>query len=234
MSIHVALVPNTIRQDGSVCPRVIQHEHVAFDTLLDYMVKDTALERTDMQAVMEKFSEGLAYFTSQGQKVETPAGLFYPTIGPNLVSENDDGFAFNREAIRVGFRAGNGMLKLFKEKLDFVVDENPGVKRPIIMRVTNVYDRGLIDEFAPGHIVHVVGIRMKFDTSDEETGIFFVDVNDTETAHRMKVYSRNGTSYIDFMVDTIPEGEYRVEIRTKPTDREVRSGSYQNPVKVTG
>ena len=74
------------------------------------------------------------------------------------------------------------------------------------------------------------GNRLSFDPQDEELGVFLVAEDGTE--HRMLVYSRTGTSQIDFKVAKVPVGAYTLEIRTRPTDRDVWVGLAPEPFTV--
>ena len=79
----------------------------------------------------------------------------------------------------------------------------------------------------------VAGFRLSFDPADTECGVFFMNGGGRSAATRAELYTHIGTSYVDVEVpDTLPPGEYTMEIRTRPTNKDVRRGVYERKVKV--
>jgi hypothetical protein len=76
MAIKVALVPNTIQQDGSMVPRLVHRSSVSFDEVLDYMDYGTGLSRDDLTNAIGRLAETLVFYMAKGFRVETPLGDF--------------------------------------------------------------------------------------------------------------------------------------------------------------
>ena len=76
MALHVTLVRDAFKGDGSLKPRVVQADTVDMDSVLDYMATDTALQETDMRATVSRFRQALLFYLARGEKVKTPFGTF--------------------------------------------------------------------------------------------------------------------------------------------------------------
>ena len=72
MAIRVSLHPNVLRKDGSKFARVVAPNRMSFESLLEYMVKDTALEKNDMRSVLQQFRSAVCTFLKLGYRVDTP------------------------------------------------------------------------------------------------------------------------------------------------------------------
>ena len=48
----------------------------------------------------------------------------------------------------------------------------------------------------------------------------------------MTVYSRTGTSRVDFKLAKVPVGSYTLEVRTRPSDKDVWVGLAPDPLTV--
>ena len=68
MAIRVSLHPNALAKDGSQFARVVSPIRIGFETLLDYMVKDTGLARNDMRSALEQFREAICYHLNMGHR----------------------------------------------------------------------------------------------------------------------------------------------------------------------
>lgn len=89
------------------------------------------------------------------------------------------------------------------------------------------------DSANPGKVVNISGARLSFDQEDPDCGVFFWNGGGRETAVRATTYTRIGTARIDVEVpDTLLPGEYNLEVRSRPTKRDVRFGIYDKKVKV--
>ena len=94
---------------------------------------------------------------------------------------------------------------------------------PSITTILNVEAPGTINEGRAGQIIKVKGSRLSFDPADKELGVFLLA--EGGTCHRMSVYSRAGTARIDFKLAEVPAGSYTLEVRTRPSRKDVWVGS---------
>lgn len=228
MALHVTLVRDSLKGEGALRPRVVQTDTVDMDTLLHYMATDTALEETDMRAAISRLNEALVFYLARGEKVTTPFGTFRLSARGTYV----DGETPRVETRKLGinFRPTAGMLYSLRNGAKIVMEGISGRQLPSVISVINVEASGTTNEGRAGQIIKMQGNRLSFDPQDEELGVFLVAEDGTE--HRMLVYSRTGTSQIDFKIAKVPVGAYTLEVRTRPTDRDVWVGLAPEPFTV--
>ena len=228
MALHVTLVRDTLKNDGSLKPRVVQTDTANMDSVLGYMATDTALEETDMRAAVSRFHQALLFYLARGEKVATPFGTFLLSARGTYV----DGETPRVETRNLGinFRPSPGLLNDLRTSAKIVVEGTSGRKLPSVTSVINVEAPEQINEGKAGHLLKIQGNRMSFDPADEETGVFLVATDGTE--HRMTVYSRSGTARVDFKLAKVPVGTYTLEIRTRPTQKDVWVGMNRDPFTV--
>ena len=213
---------------GALRPRVVQTDTVDMDTLLHYMATDTALEETDMRAAISRLNEALVFYLARGEKVTTPFGTFRLSArGTYAAGETP---RVETRNLGINFQPTAGLLTSLRTGTKIVMEGTSGRKLPSVTSVLNVEAPGTINEGRAGQIIKMQGNRLSFDPQDEELGVFLVAEDGTE--HRMTVYSRAGTAQIDFKIAEVPAGAYTLEVRTRPTDRDVWVGLASDPFTV--
>ena len=228
MALHVTLVRDAFKGDGSLKPRVVQADIVNMDSVLDYMATGTALEETDMRATVSRFYEALLFYLASGEKVATPFGIFQLSARGTHV----DGETPRVEAGNLGvhFRPARGFLNDLRERTRIVMEDVPNKQLPFIRSVINAETPNQSNEGRAGQIIKMKGNRLSFDPADEELGVFLVASDGTE--HRMGVYSRSGTARVDCQLVKVPVGTYTLEIRTRPSHKDVWVGMSRDPFVV--
>ncbi len=76
MAVSVAMIKDTIRQDGALIPHVVQRTKIDFEKLLSFMGRTTGLSETDIRSVFLQFAEALVFYLPDGSEVQTPVGAF--------------------------------------------------------------------------------------------------------------------------------------------------------------
>ena len=225
MALHVTLVRDAFKGDGSLKPRVVQADTVDMDSVLDYMATDTALQETDMRATVSRFHQALLFYLARGDKVATPLGIFQLSARGTYA----DGETPRVEPGNLGinFRPSRGLLNDLRTSTRIVMEDVPDRNLPSITSVTNAEVPDQPNEGRAGQIIKMKGNRLSFDPADEELGVFLVPTEGTE--HRMAVYSRNGTARVDFKLADAPVGTYTLEIRTRPSRKDVWVGASRDP-----
>ncbi len=102
------------------------------------------------------------------------------------------------------------------------MEDAPDRKRPSITSVINAELPGQTSAGRTGQIIKTQGNRLSFDPADEELGVFLVATDGN--AHRMAVYSRNGTARVNLKLPIVPVGTYSLEVRTRPSHNDVWVG----------
>ena len=228
MALHVTLVRDEFKGDGSLKPRVVQADIVNMDAVLDYMATGTALEEIDMRATVSRFYETLLFYLASGVKVATPFGIFQLSArGTHVDGETPQVEAGN---LGINFRPARGFLNDLRERTKIVMEDVPDRQLPSIRSVINAEALDQADEGRAGQIIKMKGNRLSFDPADTELGVFLVATDATE--HRMVVYSRTGTARVVFQLAQVPVGAYTMEIRTRPSHKDVWVGRSRDPFVV--
>lgn len=238
MAIDVALVRDTIRKDGSTVPRVVNRRTIEVDTLLEEMAKDTGLEVTDMRAVFERLKLAVATYLPNGDAVRTPIGTFTLSVsgGASEGADSDPSHptadrSLSPERIRVRFRVDPGLRQRLEELSSVQIVDVPPLQQPVVQRVANTESAEGGSTGTAGELIQLFGSRLSFDKSDPEVGVFFVAEDESET--RVSGYGRIGSSFITCKIPQVAAGQYTVQVRTKPTNRDVRMGAAEDPFIVS-
>jgi Domain of unknown function (DUF4469) with IG-like fold len=81
-----------------------------------------------------------------------------------------------------------------------------------------------------GQILHIIGNRLVFDKGDQEQGVFLIAASADGAAMRLVVYSRMGSNIVDGKIPQVVPGNYKVEVRTRPTGKDIRVGVYDGVI----
>ena len=229
MALHVTLVPDSLRGEGTLRPRVVQTDTVDMDALLHYMATDTALEETDMRAAVSRLSEALVFYLTRGERVKTPLGTF--RLSARGTYPEGDTPRVETRNLGINFRPSTQLLHSLRAGTKIVMEGSMGRKLPAVNSVMNVEAGSAANQGQAGQIIKMHGTRLSFDPQDEELGVFLVGEDGTE--HRMTVYSRTGSSRVDFKLAEVPAGTYTLEVRTRPTKKDVWVGLAREPFTVS-
>ncbi len=228
MALHVTLVRDPMKGGKSLRPRVVQNDTVSMDTVLGYMATDTALEATDMRAAVSRLNEAVLFYLNTGKKVATPLGTFQISArGTYLDGEPP---RVETRNLGINFRPSPDLLHDLRRSTKIVIEDTADRKLPSIKGVINVEAPDPPDEGRAGQMLKMQGSRLSFDPADEELGVFLVATDGTD--HRMTVYTRTGTTRVVFKLAKVSVGTYTLEIRTRPTERDVWVGINRDPFTV--
>jgi hypothetical protein len=158
------------------------------------------------------------------------------TNGDTAHSANGNAHGLDRRidasGIHVSYRVEPAMLDKLRATTRLDVVPKPAVNVPQINSVENVNQPGTSYGGTAGDIIKLEGSRLSFDRSDKETGVFLVSANG-KNVHRSTVYSRSGSAFVDFELPALPAGTYTLEVRTRPSQKDVRVGAAEQPFTVT-
>jgi hypothetical protein len=237
MALKVALVRDNIRKDGTLVPRVVQRYKVGFDKLLEYMDMTTNLSESDLRSVFLQFAEALAFFLTEGSEVQTPIGAIKLSVHyPGIEGEGpgpDRGQKISIDDMRLMIRGNRSFLNRLRLGSSIELVDAPTPLLPAIVLVENADIHGSIDSGSAGQILHVTGSRLRFAWGDKEQGVFFIPASGSAGATRMVVYSHIGSNIVDGKIPDLEAGEYRLEVRTRPSRREIRVGQYGEMIAIS-
>jgi hypothetical protein len=237
MAVSVALVKNTINKDGPLVPRVVQRSKVGFDKLLNFMRRETGLSETDLRSVFLHFAESLVFYLPEGSEVVSPLGTFKLNVhcrpdATGLAQPLQDRKLSSGD-LRIQLRADRSLLDRIRAASAVSLVVAPDLQRPVVTRVENANLAGALNSGSPGQILHILGNRLSFDSEDQEQGIFLVSAPEAPAmATRIMVYSRIGSSIVDGQIPELAAGDYRLEVRTRPTDTGIRVGTYDGVIAI--
>jgi hypothetical protein len=237
VAIKVALVRNNIRKDGKLAPRVVQRDKIGFDKLLEYMDMSTGLSASDLRSVFLQFAEALAFFLTVGSEVQTPIGAIKLSVHcPGIEAEGpgpDRGKKVSEDDMRLMIRGSRSFLDRLRHGTSIELVDAPPPLLPVITLVENADVHGSIDSGSAGQILHVTGSRLRFTWKDMEQGVFFIPDSGSAGETRMAVYSHIGSSFVDGKIPDLETGEYRLEVRTRPSGRAIRAGQYGRMIAIS-
>jgi hypothetical protein len=228
MAVHVTLVQDALKGEGALKPRVVQPNPVGMDLLLSYMADGSALETVRMRSAVSRLEDALVFYLAQGGKVTTPFGTFY--LSARGTYADGETPRVEKRNLGINFRPAPELLETLRRSTKIVMEDSRGRRVPSIMTVVNVETAETTDGGKAGQIIKIQGGRLSFDPADVELGVFLMAEDGTE--HRMEVYSRTGSSQVDFKIAKVPVGAYTLEVRTRPTDKDVWVGLSPRPFTV--
>ncbi len=227
MTVKVALVQDNIRNNGALVPRVVKRNKVSFDKFLGYLEKTSGFSQKDLRSVFRQFAEAMAFFLADGSEVQTPIGTIKFSVhfpGINGVSPGADrGQKIGSEDMRLQIRGDRPFLDRLRLGVSLELVDAPPLLMPTVGRVENADLRGLVDSGSAGQILHITGSRLHFAREDKEQGVFFISSSASARATRMAVYSHIGSNIVDGKIPDLEAGDYRLEVRTLPSGREIRA-----------
>ena len=165
MALHVTLVRDALKREGSLRPRVVQTDTVDMDTLLHYMATDTALEETDMRAAISRFNEALVFYLTRGEKVTTPIGTFH--LGARGTYIDGETPRVETRNLGLNFRPTGTLLTSLRNGTKIVMEGAAGRKLPSVISVINVEAARVPNEGEAGQIIKMQGTCLSFDPEDE-------------------------------------------------------------------
>ncbi len=130
----------------------------------------------------------------------------------------------------ISFLPSRALLNDLRKSAKIVMEKMTSPNLPYIDTVINVEAPDPLNEGKVGHLLKMQGDRLSFDLADEELGVFLVATDGTD--HRMTVYGRTGSTRVNFKLAKVPVGTYTLEIRTRPTQKDVWVGINRDPFTV--
>lgn len=209
------LVENPLaKEDSSFVALVSSPETKTLDHVLDIMIAEgTGLTRPQALAYFEKLTQTVLGFLKDGHCVSTPLFRVRPTIS-GLFINGDDSFDITRHKVNARFLPGD---KLNKLTADFYMQKcDIQVFQPLLKKFTDAATSQIDTVATPGGIGTINGKHLFFDKDNLDLGVFFVPVNNPETAIRAMIYSRIFPKELSFCIPMLEPGEYRVMVKTLP------------------
>ena len=235
--IRVAFAENPIRKDGSIVPRLVQRSTMNFDKVLSLMRLRTGLSESDMRSVFQHFADTLALFLPEGNQIQTPLGTFsisLKQVGTTLVSESTGATptrSASTDRLAIRLRPDRALVARLKAATEVEVVSAPARQLPEVFSAENTEQVNSFNRGSAGEVLHISGDRLSFLKTNPQLGVFFVGITKPGET-RVASYSRVGSNFVDCKVPVLEPGTYTLEVRTKPTDTDVRVGAMKLPFTV--
>jgi hypothetical protein len=191
------------------------------------MDMSTGLSESDLRSVFLQFAEALAFSLTDGSEVQTPIGAIKLSVHCR-----SEGQKLSEDDMRLQIRGDRSLLARLRHGAAIEVINAPTPLVPKIILVENADIHGSVDSGSVGHILHGTGSRLRFAWDDAEQGVFFISVSAPSRVTKMAVYSHISSNIVDGKIPDLESGEYRLEIRTRPSGKDIRVGQYGRTITV--
>jgi hypothetical protein len=210
MPLRFGLVENHLTDDpDDYSAMVTDNDTVTDDQIIDDMVeRGSTVTKADILSVLEEYGASIQRYLRNGYQVNTDLFRLYPSISGVFHGRNDS-FDRSRHQIKLSLNAGS-RLKDVVPDIDVQRVEINEVT-PVIQRVEDLKTHSVDSDISPGNILSVKGAHLKFDESDPEQGVFFID--ESGHATRAENIAKNKPSELLVFVPESLSGSYHIEVR---------------------
>jgi hypothetical protein len=189
-------------------------------------------------SVFLHFEDLLARYLPDGQQIKTPIGTFSMRMRQERSASSSSEsalpaerkIAFDTLGIRV--RADRDFIAKMKQSINIQVVKTPETQTPLIYSVVNTEKEGILNAGSAGDVLHLSGCMLSFLKSDSNQGVFFIN-GEKGTEERASSYSRIENKILNFKVPELSPGDYRLEVRNKPSGNAIRVGTYASSFAVS-
>lgn len=233
MSIKYALFPNRLTNEANQYRAVTKISGSQdLDGIIDQMMlQGSTVTEADIRAVLTEAVRAATNMLTNGQRVNF-GGLvqLWPGIAGKFTGKNDN-FDGSRHQLSVYATPGREMTEAFRQKAspEKVLSVKPG---PVLFDFIDNATGDVNGAITPGQIGSIVGSRLKYDITQADEGIFFINATD-QTEHKVSRVQRNKPSELVFLIpsDIPPVAEFRVEVRARlPRTDGLRIGQMEETV----
>jgi hypothetical protein len=237
MALRMTYCEDPIRKNGAVITRQVQQKTIEFDSVLDFMRVGTAFSVSDMRSVFAHFVEFLVRYLPEGNKVQTPLGAFYLSLRQSYASEGaaagngSSGRRISLDYLTIRVRPDKDVLSRLRSAVKVEVVTAPALVCPGVLSLENLEKPDTPLAGSPGDVLHLCGANLSFLKEDADAGVFFIKSVD-KTESRAGTYIRIGSNILNVKLPVLPPGEYSVEVRSRPTKKDLRSGAFPSAFTV--
>ena len=156
--------------------------------------KGSSVTKAEALSVIEEYEYAIEEAVKNGNNVNTKLFKLQASI-TGIFSGKDDTFDPSRHKIRLKLKPGSRLIKAINDiRLRKIEIKLP---QPVLRQFVDLKTKTKNESFTAGQIVSIHGSLLKFDESDLEQGIFFIDENSVET--RVTNMMKNKPSELIFL-----------------------------------
>jgi hypothetical protein len=234
MSLEYYLVPNRITDNPNDYRAVSSNSNTyTIEDVYKQMTREgSTVTKAEALAVFEEITQAITSIVQEGHSVVTPLVNISSSV-TGVFDEEEEPFDSNRHKVQLNINSGLRLRGL------------PGSIQPVRIEgsepapdIKYLHDNvsGTRSELlTPQGGARIKGSLLKFDEKDSQQGIFFINTQDA-TEHRVeRDLLRNMPKELIFTLPDLPEGEYRLEVRSILSGTStLRSGILSTPLVVEG
>ena len=184
---------------------------MSWENLLKQMQNNTALHKDDMNLAFRRCFTELASALSRGYIVETPLGIFRPTLKGTIYPDTvvfKPRYKYNDHKIDVNFKLNSEILDYIRHNAQVIKKADRSIPSPVIHRMKDAGSDK--KQLSVSDILEIKGEHLKFDIQALDEGVFFIDSKGN--SFRSAYYSCNTPKKVQAKVPEISPGEYHVKI----------------------
>jgi len=224
MTISYVLFENHLTSDpddymARVQPSAISEQKQVVERMIQ---AGSTVTRADIYSVLEDYYSTVENMVLEGHNVNTPLANFRTTI-KGVFQGAGDGFDASRHRIVATIAPGKRLRNVIAIRAQALKGEMTKPKPNPVEYYDVASGNQRNTSLSPNGFGRLLGHRLKFNTSDENQGIFFLAEDGTAT--RVTVIGQNKPAELMFSVPALPAGEYTLEVRAVFGDDDLRTGS---------
>ncbi|RUT79689.1 DNA-binding domain-containing protein [Ancylomarina longa] len=212
MSLRYGLTPNSLTDDPDDYMGIVtDNESVNEEQIVEQMIgKGSTVTKAEALSVIEEFEYAVVEAVKNGNNVNTRLFKVHPSVA-GVFNDKQDHFDASRHAIKLNLLAGSRLRAAIADiELHKVEIVSP---QPVLQQFVDLKSKVINETFTPGQVASIRGSLLKFDTTDSQQGIFFINTTGEET--RVENVIKNKPSEVLFFVpDSLSEGTFQIELRS--------------------
>ena len=219
MKIYYVLHKSTLEADPNPYRAIVEHTGKATheDVIQRVLEGNPAVSEAALEAVLKEYIKGVINLLLQGYTVCTPIGYISLSIKGGFNSKID-GYDKERHTLEVNIQVSPYLRDSVRSQANLQKVESH-TPEPALDIFTNVNTDDIDSIVTPGGMGQVIGRRLKFDQTDPNQGIFFINGSET----RVEIVGKNKGAELMFLIPNLDPGQYALEVRSA-FGQEIRSG----------
>jgi len=232
MSLEYYLIPNHITDNPNDYRAVSSNSNTyTIEDVYKQMTREgSTVTKAEALAVFEEITQAISTILEEGHSVVTPLVNISSSV-TGVFDEEEDQFDSDRHKVQLNINSG---LRLKGLPASIQPTRVEGTEpAPDIKYLHDNVSETRSELLTPEGGARIKGSQLKFDEEDDRQGIFFIDTQDG-TEHRVERSPlRNMPKELIFTLPDLPEGEYRLEVRSILNNTStIRSGILSSPLTV--
>ncbi|MEQ9437546.1 MAG: DNA-binding domain-containing protein [Cyclobacteriaceae bacterium] len=220
MAIQYYLIDNPLTADPTDYMAVVTTgKSKTLDDLVETIhYKYTKLSESDIKGVLEEFLSAVDFWIREGKSINTPLFNLLPSIS-GVFYNSDENFDPGKHQLNLNLNPGKQLSKTAqKVTLERVVAPEHS---PIITDFLDVASNSRRSQLTPNSPVRIIGDKLKYDNSDAQQGIFFIDESNQE--FKATVIVDNHPRKLTIQSPDLSAGTYQLQVRTNMGGKTLRS-----------